>query len=47
MTSFLVSGIMKVEIGKDNLFGIDLNFVILLNFEIDFSRFPSDKIKSY
>ena len=44
MTLFLVSGIMKVEMGRDNLCGIDLNFVILLNLEIDFSRFPSDKL---
>ena len=34
---FFVSGGMKVELGKENLFGITLNFVILLNFEIDFS----------
>ena len=38
---------MKVELGKENLFGTTLNFVILLNLEIAFSRFPSDKIKSY
>ena len=44
---FFVSGGVKFELGKENLFGITLNFVILLNLEIAFSRFPSDKIKSY
>ena len=37
---FLVSGSLNFGVGKDNLFGIDLSFVILLKLETDSSRLP-------